>query len=182
MKIRAFTLFEMLFVVSIVAIVSLLIVPNFNNLRAKQRVTVEVNALLGALNYARLLSISKKRPVTICGTLDGTHCSRSWSQEYMVFLDQNNDAQRDEFETMVFNHRPKKDFLDISWSAFGRKNYIRYLPTGITAHHNGTFKLCHEKLSLIRAISIAKSGRARASKDSDKDGIHELGEGKPIDC
>ncbi|NVJ51275.1 MAG: GspH/FimT family pseudopilin [Gammaproteobacteria bacterium] len=182
-KVHGFTLLELLFVSTTIFILLSLGMSSFFSLLQQQKVIVEFNRLAGMLNHARTLSIQSGQAITVCGSQDQVHCDGSWNQQYIAFFDANNNLQVDTpIEFVLQTKTPKADVFDIRWSAFGRQQYLKFLPTGITAHHNGTFTLCHKNNKYSRALSITKSGRIRKSRDSNGDGIHEIHLGRAIKC
>jgi type IV fimbrial biogenesis protein FimT len=87
-----FTMVELAFVVVIVGILTAIALPSFRYVTASNRVSTEINGLLGDLQYARSEAVKEGFWVTICASTNGTSCSgsNSWRTGWIVFTDTNN--------------------------------------------------------------------------------------------
>jgi type IV fimbrial biogenesis protein FimT len=91
-----FNLFELLIVMSIVAIMAMIGIPSFKYVTAANRVSSEVNSLLGDMQYARSEAVKEGLPVTVCASANPTatapSCSGSnaWQTGWIVFSDPTN--------------------------------------------------------------------------------------------
>ena len=72
----------------------------------------------------------------------------------------------------------------ITWKGFPNRSLLQMLPSGFTNYQNGTFLYCpnNTNTQLIRALFITKTGRARLSQDTNRDGIYENSQGKNLSC
>jgi type IV fimbrial biogenesis protein FimT len=89
-----FTLTEMVIVMAIVAILMAIGVPSFKYVTTSNRLSTEVNGLLGDLQYARSEAIKEGLPVTVCSSNSGTDCDglnngNDWQGGWIVFLNPN---------------------------------------------------------------------------------------------
>lgn len=86
---RAFTLYELLVTLALLAILATIALPSFSILAAKSRQTTEINALFHAFHQARKESIMRRRVVSLCPSLDGKTCAQStdWSAGWLLFYD-----------------------------------------------------------------------------------------------
>ncbi len=84
-----FTLTELLVVIVIVAILMGLGVPSYKFVTVSNRMSAEVNGLLGDMQLARAEAIKAGSSVTVCSSADGATCSNSkdWSRGWIVFTD-----------------------------------------------------------------------------------------------
>ncbi len=80
-------------VLSIVGILTAIGVPSFNYVTSSNRISSEVNGLLGDMQYARSESVKQGLPVTICSSSGPNYnaCSAatSWQSGWIVFADTN---------------------------------------------------------------------------------------------
>jgi type IV fimbrial biogenesis protein FimT len=90
-----FTLTELMVVTTIVAILMGIGVPSFRYVTTANRVSAEVNALLGDMQYARSEAVREGQTVTVCASTDGATCTggvnNTWQGGWIVFSDANND-------------------------------------------------------------------------------------------
>ena len=127
----------------------------------------EANELLGDLHYARDLSITVNRRVTVCPSSDGATCNgASWNEGRIVFIDTDGNLTLNGAETV---QRVGEDLgdLDLSTAEFGAS--ITFRPSGramanIVRDNTGEFVLCDSRGSAhARAVIIDISGRPRTS-------------------
>ena len=90
-----FTLTEMVIAMSIVAILMTIGVPSFKYVTTSNRISTEVNGLLGDMQFARSEAIKEGLPVTVCASVSGTQCDggNNWHAGWIVFLDSINTNQ-----------------------------------------------------------------------------------------
>ncbi len=88
-----FNLFEMLAVIMIVGILAAIAVPMFKYVSVSNRMSGEINGLLGDMQYARNEAVKEGQTVTICASANPTatvpRCSgsTSWQSGWIVFSD-----------------------------------------------------------------------------------------------
>jgi type IV fimbrial biogenesis protein FimT len=92
---NGFTMLELLMVMAIAAILLAIGVPSFKYVTTSNRISTEVNGLLGDMEYARSLAIKEGLPVTVCSSLSGTQCDGGnlWQSGWIVFPDPNSNHQ-----------------------------------------------------------------------------------------
>jgi type IV fimbrial biogenesis protein FimT len=84
-----FSLIELMITITVVAILMALGVPSFRYITNSNRVSAEVNALLGDMQFARSEAIKEGLPVTVCPALDATltgcaQNSTEWDKGWIV--------------------------------------------------------------------------------------------------
>jgi type IV fimbrial biogenesis protein FimT len=91
-----FTLFELVIVMLIVAVMAAIAIPSFRYVTTSNRIASEVNQLLGDMRFARTEAIKEGQTVTVCSSTNPTAstptCStvNSWQTGWIVFSDPNN--------------------------------------------------------------------------------------------
>jgi len=90
-RIAGFTLIELLTVITIAAILMALGVPSYQYVTNANRISGEVNGLLGDMQYARSEAIKEGQTVSVCSSSNLTTCSGStaWQRGWIVFTDVN---------------------------------------------------------------------------------------------
>ncbi len=185
-KQSGFTLIELLVTLSISSILIASAAPVFSQILLNNRAVSLTNNLITALQIARSEAIKRNQDVTICKSSDSLTCSGSWSDGWIIFSDIDHDRQLDVLngDTLIQVQKYAGIEFSISWNAFRSDNYIQYNAHGFIHSNNGTFKLCppDNDVHYARAIIINRVGRARVSKDSDNDGVHEDSRGRALVC
>lgn len=98
---KAFTLVEIMFVITLIAIVASIAVHNFRESRVNSQIKSLAFTLGTALSYAKDEAIMRRSHVTLCPSTDvnaeSPECSDNgnWRDGYIVFLDQNGDGKRE---------------------------------------------------------------------------------------
>jgi type IV fimbrial biogenesis protein FimT len=85
---RGFTLLELIVTMSIAAILLAIGIPSFRYVTTADRISGEVNSLLGDMQYARAEAIKEGQTITICAAAtDDTSCSGAdtWEAGWLVY-------------------------------------------------------------------------------------------------
>ena len=162
-KNQGFTLFELLITILLVAIISGLAVPSLAGSLARQRQTVEINALFHAIHLARKESIMRRKVVSLCPSLDGLECTpgRDWSAGWLMFENKDSDSppRIDDGEPVLAGHRAG-EHVRISANRKGftlRATFLRAT--------NGTFVFCDPKQRITpKALVVSYTGRPRVAR------------------
>jgi len=184
-KCKGFTLVELMVSVTILAILTIIVIPNFTEFIIKIRVDNEISQLQRLLLVARNSAINYNQNITVCPLDDQLQCTSDWRGAISVFIDRNNNDRLDTNinETII---RIKEAIKLGDKLQYGLRRFrLKYAPTGRTTGFgsNGTFKYCpknYEQYS--RAIIVSTSGRIYLSSDIDKDGKDETRSGSEIVC
>jgi type IV fimbrial biogenesis protein FimT len=83
-----FTLFELLMTIAIAAIVATLGIPSFQYVTNSNRISSEVNGLLGDLQFARAEAIKEGQNVTVCLSKGSVLCDTTgaaWQSGWIVY-------------------------------------------------------------------------------------------------
>ncbi len=88
-QLRGFSIPELLVGLSIAAVVAAMATPALQDMARNTRVTAAHNELLSALGYARGQAVRRAAPVSLCATVDLSHCSGSsdWTAGWIAFTD-----------------------------------------------------------------------------------------------
>jgi type IV fimbrial biogenesis protein FimT len=105
--IAGFTLIEVLTVITIAAILMALGIPSFQYVTNANRISGEVNGLLGDMQYARSEAIKEGQTVTVCSSTDPTAAAPAcngntvWQNGWIVFSDVNGNGTVDPGDTIL---------------------------------------------------------------------------------
>jgi len=107
-SISGFTLTELLMVIAIAGIMLVIGVPSFQYVTVSNRISTEVNGLLGDMQYARSMAVKQGLPVTVCSSTDGANCNggTAWQSGWIVFLDSNANQTVDANEAVLRAQTP----------------------------------------------------------------------------
>ncbi|MEW5755177.1 MAG: GspH/FimT family pseudopilin [Pseudomonadota bacterium] len=102
-----FTVIELMVTISIAAILVAVAVPAFSNIIKDNRLTGHLNDFVAAASLARSEAMKTGNRVSMCPkkAADDT-CGTNWEGGWIIFVDENADAQKDGGEKVVRVHAP----------------------------------------------------------------------------
>ena len=173
-KSKGFTLFELIIVIAIVGILATIGTSSFNYVTTSNRISSEVNSLLGDMQFARSQAAKTGSNVTVCPAADASLSSCSgnstWTNGWIVFLDLNGNGVFDAGSDLVIRKQRSvsPDTLVSSSAAFKYVVFNRegYASNGLTAWAtinlnsspvNAQWARCLA-VSAVGAMAIEKSG------------------------
>lgn len=159
---RGFTLIELLVVLVLVVIVTTWAIPSYQSLMARQRISVEVMRLMGALGQARSTAVMRRAEVVVCPTADRFTCEGDWMLPLMLFIDEDGSPGGRADDEVILKTWPASEVASLTYNGFGSQRYIRYRANGRPRGHNGTYTLCTEGHST--EVIMSASGRVRAGR------------------
>ena len=142
--IRGVTLFEMVVVMGVAAILMAIAIPSYKYVTNSNRIAAEGNGLLGDLQFARAEAIKEGLTVSTCVSTNGTNCSTNnytWSNGWIVFSDLNRNGNIDAGDTVfrvqaAFNGTDTFVSNNVGIISFNREGFAAGLAGGtlITLH------------------------------------------------
>jgi type IV fimbrial biogenesis protein FimT len=178
-RMTGLTLIELLVVMTIAGILIGVGVPSFRYVTNSNRMSGEINNLLGDLQFARSEALKEGQTVTVCTSTDGTNCSNTaWHQGWIVFSDPT--GAKKAVATNALPLRVQKAFLGsdtlsfdntIQALTFNREGFANEpLATGATALtatlHDKTSNVVWARCLVVTAARIAteQAGPAGATQ------------------
>ena len=156
-----FTLVELLTTVTVVSTLTAVAIPGLSGLLQGQRERAGLQSLQAVLMQARGLAVQRGQRLGVCPSADGERCrmDREWAGGALVFVDHNQDRQRQANEPVVHDMQAL-DRLRIRSNA-GRPVVV-FHPDGSSTGFNATFHICNADTGVSRrSLILANSGRLR---------------------
>ncbi|MBB3048713.1 type IV fimbrial biogenesis protein FimT [Litorivivens lipolytica] len=162
MRAKGFTLVELMVTLTIAAILLGVAAPAFSAWTANQRLRSAGYDLLNDLQLARSEAVKRGGRVTV-NNGDG-----KWHTGWEVFVDSNEDGDRDTGEEALFSRSAYGDLLTIAGNS-SVSQYVSYIPSGDSRRANGalmmgTITLCSDQSDKALALVVSRGGRARLDK------------------
>ncbi len=155
-KQRAFTLVELLIVLTLTAIVGNIAVPALQDFLERNQQQVLYQQISRALQHARSYAVTHRVSVELCGSHDGLSCNSDWSQGWLL-----RELTQD---TPVAITLLNSDRQRLQWSGFQYK--IQFHSNGTSPLSNGRFYSC-DKGKISWQLILNRQGRLRAANSRD---------------
>ena len=170
---RGFTLLELLMTVALAALLLALGIPSFAAIAARQKQSVEINALFHAVHLARKESIMRKKVVSLCPSFDGASCTPGldWSGGFLMFENRDKDEppEIDAGEPILWRHAADPR----SQISANRRGFT--LRATFKRATNGTVVVCDQAGRVPpKALVISYTGRPRVALETRR--------GEPYSC
>jgi type IV fimbrial biogenesis protein FimT len=164
---RAYTLYELLMTLTLMALIAGLGIPSFSNIIARATMHTEINALFHAIHLARKESVVRKRVVSLCPSVDLSTCTsrNDWSHGWLMFenTDKDSPPQRDPAEPLLQAHRVNgKVRITANRKGFTQRSTYKRAT-------NGTFVIC-DRAGRVAPVALVVSftGRPRVAAKSPR--------------
>jgi len=165
-----FTVLELVMVISVAAILMVIGVPSFRYMTTANRISSEVNGLIGDMQFARAEAIKEGQIVLACASSNGTSCNNTnaWQNGWIVCTDLNNSGTCDAGDPI---YRVQKTFVstdtftasgNTATVPFNREGFAVGLPGIVTVTlHNATNVSSYTRCLAISAVGtlvVQKAG------------------------
>jgi type IV fimbrial biogenesis protein FimT len=159
------TLPELLFTLSIFAILIAVAAPSLKDLIADRRVAASAQDLYGSMMLARSEAVKRRSSVSLCKSTDGSNCNNAaadWSNGWLVFEDADADGSIDSGDQLIRVFEAIAGVIDVDWN---NGNTLGFNSKG-QARKAGTFTVCEGNTGGFesREIILSRTGRARVSE------------------
>jgi|GEM_PF-6048145 len=158
---RGFSLLELLFAVFIASLLTLASVWGFRGFAERSQRQLALHTAVLALDRARSLAVIRRGRVAVCMFNQARVCSDDWSgTELAVFVDANQNRQRDADEEIIYQQPWPATRLQLRWRNWRNERAITYQANGSVVS-NGTLSINDANGNTLDSLVISKPGRAR---------------------
>ena len=160
---KAFTLVELIVVISVLTILTTIAAPFFQEYQAKQEANSIYHKINAVNRYARSQSAILRQNIVICPTLNLSSCqANQWSHAWLVFIDNNKNRQVDSDEKILHVDQLKLKYGQLDWrGALSIPSVSYQAQTNLPIGSNGSFYYCSLKSSKHYKIVLSKMGHLR---------------------
>ena len=160
-KNSGFTILELVVTVGMVAIVVAIAIPAMQTFTQNDRLTTNINTLIGHLAYARSEAVKRSVQVSVCASNDASTCSGSWDDGWIVYIDADNDNSFTAGEVVIRAQQALGGTNTLTATGIGTQ--ITYDNRGfVNAASVGSLQLCDSRSGPYgKTIRITNTGRVR---------------------
>lgn len=162
-KVRALgvSLWELVCTLGLGAVISSLAVPAFRSFLLDARRTADINAFVGAVQFARSEAAKRGEPVVLCKTADGLACAGTeirYDAGWMIFAntDRIRPPHRSPAEDLLVHYEP-----ETRGTISANRRLFEFRPFGWRST-NGTVTFCDAD-GRPRAVIVSYTGRPRVA-------------------
>lgn len=153
--------------IALLALIVSLGVPSFTDtLRAWQR-DVATRAFVSHIQMARSEAMKTSRRISMCTSADAASCAgdNNWMQGWIVFIDENGDADVDADDTIIATRGPSAGLVRMETNNNVRDFF--FLPSGLMPSRMTTLRIEPQGSSSVdqNAVTINSTGRPRVTKE-----------------
>jgi type IV fimbrial biogenesis protein FimT len=159
-KQTGFSLSELLVTTTLVSILSAVGVPSMSGFVKNDRLSTQINSLVGHLSLARSQAITLAQPVTVCASSNLTTCSSNdWSTGWLVYVDADANGNVSVGDEILRVHEALPGTSTLSSTA---GSAITFDDRGFAPASAGSFSLCDERgVGHLKSITLSITGRVR---------------------
>ncbi len=179
---RAFSLIEMMTVLSIIAILAAISIPLLRDTWNHVNQKIMLDELLRTIQLAKREARIRHQAIGLCKSDTGSQCVGEWRDGQIIFVDINNDGSvHDPSQILKIIHGRIKHGI-LFWRSFpAYRDYLQFLPNGLLQHDNGTFWYCDDNNSSpVWAITLSKTGKTRVLYPEN--GVIKDASGRALAC
>ena len=165
-KNSGFTLLELIMVLALVAVVMTFAIPAMRTFTLNDRLTTNINVLIGHLAYARSEALTQSAQVVVCTSDDGLTCSGTWTDGWIVFVDFDSDNALTAGDQIIRTHQLLGGNNTLSSTGIGAQ--IVYDNRGfVNAASVGSIQLCDDRSGPYgKTVRVTNTGRVRLETDT----------------
>lgn len=138
--------------------------PNMNTFVVSNRLTTQANEFVADLNLARSEAIKQASHVGVCASSNGSSCTGSWQNGWIVFLDADASLGWTASDSVLRTHESLSGNNTLS----GPQTTIVFNKSGLLAltAAASNYTLCNSQSGKSRVINVQTTGRPSLSEGS----------------
>lgn len=165
-KNSGFTLLEIMIILVVVSILTMIAIPSMTTFTQNDRLTTNINTLVGHLAYARSEAVKTSQQVVVCASNDAATCSGGWTDGWIVYIDADADNSFTAGEQVIRAQQALDGNNTLTATGIGAQ--IVYDNRGfVNAASVGSMLLCDDRSGPHgKTVRITTTGRVRLETDS----------------
>ena len=164
-KYSGFTLVELLVVIAMLGLMMAFGLPAMGTYVKNDRLSTQINTLVGHLAYARSEAVTRGQQVGLCPSDNLTACSgNDWAAGWILYVDADGDSGFSGGEEILRTKQPLSGNNSLTGTFVNQTGSAAFIydRRGFSAVGTGTFSLCDDRgFTNMKSISISNTGRVR---------------------
>lgn len=159
-KIRGITLFELLIVLGLIALISGWAIPHLQSFFIKKQLENTAVQIQSLFQFARLNALMTHQNTYVCPSLDGNHCDSVWNKTLLVQI--NRQADTSSITLKAFDLPSKNVYLKLN----RKLTQIRWSKRGTLQTLPVTLQICslNRQVNFSTSVILSNTGRCRMAK------------------
>ena len=179
LKQSGLTLVELMITVAIASILITVGAPGISSMLQQNQVIADINNISSVARVARFSAVDQSTPVVLCPTQDYTSCEGDWQLAKMVFMDNDNDGNLNNGESLLAATDPVTGSNTVS----GITGSLIFRPDG-SVSQQVSIQICPASGNNKHASALLISlwGRLAIAGDQNDNGVAEDITGSDLSC
>lgn len=167
-KNSGFTLLELIITVAVISLVMAFAIPSMTTFNQNDRLTTNINALVGHLAYARSEAVKTSQQVSLCSSSDAATCTGTgWEQGWMIYADANGNGAFNAGTETILRAQQALDGGNTLTATGAIGSQVTYDYRGFATTTTGSFLLCDARPGPWgKTVTITNTGRVRSEAGS----------------
>ena len=160
---NGFTLFELIISIAVLAIITAIALPHFQQLMAEQEVKSTLSKLALANRSAKNLALVHRANIVICPSKTLTQCEpANWNSGFIVFIDINKNRLVDSAEKVLQTEVLNLKYGSLDWKGTLSIPSLTFQAlSGLPIGSNGGFYYCSLMGQPHQKLNLSKMGHTR---------------------
>lgn len=162
------TLIELMVTLTIAVVLLTIAVPSFVTFMKSNNLSSQANDLIASINYARSEAIKRGVSVTMCPSSNGTSCLGTWSNGWLIFVDNDSSGTVNGADAPLRIHEALPNTYTaaatLANSGGAAKSFLQFARNG-TAVNIGKFAVCKDSDETTAQVISIELIRPRIAPD-----------------
>ncbi len=173
-----YTLVEMMVSIVIISILLMIGVPSYSSVTTSNRISYEVNELMGDIELGRSEALKRGLTVIVCPSTDGINCSTgtNWAQGWVVFTSTGDCTSSTGQVVRIKQALAGNDTAVFTANVAGNDSLCFTRSGLLSSDYNGMFffNAASPSSSYLRCVTVSAMGRAQSYRNGQLDASGNL--------
>lgn len=180
------TILELIVVIFIMAILSVIAIPNYKHFMMHQEREATLNTLKTLIEYGKNEAFHQNKTITLCVSADGRHCSRGFGATVLVF--ENDAGHAHPRPNTLLQTQGQLQYGQLVFTGFAHDHASLNINANGLTHNNGSFTYCPKNGDSREADALIINKASRSYRPTVRNSLGILlkeegtGRREPLSC